>query len=143
MEHEPLMQGNYYHIFNRGNNSSNLFSKPEEYEHFLHLYDKYILPITDTYAWALMRNHFHLLVYIKKDVVYKYSVETLEKLAQNNKIWYEENKWKTIGLSELSLNSFDTDRSVDAVRSGGECDFDLSAYVVPDNVKMKEDDELN
>jgi len=70
-------------------------------------------------------NHFHLLVYIKKDVVYKYSVETLEKLAQNNKIWYEGNKWKTISLSELSLNSFDADgefdadRSRDAVRSGG------------------------
>jgi hypothetical protein len=65
------------------------------------------------------------LVYIKKDLVYKYSVETLEKLAQNNKIWYEENKWKTISLSELSLNSFDADgefdadRSRDAVRSGG------------------------
>ena len=120
MEYEPLVQGNYYHIFNRGNNSSNLFSKPEEYEHFLHLYDKYILPIADTFAWALMRNHFHLLVYIKKDVVYKYSVETLNRISPD-KIWYEEHKWETVDADLSSSarpdnvdveNKFNADRSV-------------------------------
>lgn len=147
MEHEPLIEGNYYHIFNRGNNRCNLFEQPAEYEHFLWLYDKYISPVADTFAWALLRNHFHLLVYIKKDVVYKYSLETLGKLAQNRKNWYQENKWETIGLSELSVNLFDTDRacpdssgSKDAVRSAevavDDFDFDLSACNAPDNVKM-------
>jgi REP element-mobilizing transposase RayT len=120
MEHETLIQGNYYHIFNRGNNSSNLFSKPEEYKHFLYLYDKYILPIADTFAWALMRNHFHLLVYIKKDVVYKYSVETLNRISPN-KIWYEEHKWETTDLSASAgpdnvTKPINADRSRDAVR---------------------------
>jgi len=114
------MQGNYYHIFNRGNNSSNLFSKPEEYEHFLHLYDKYILPIADTFAWALMRNHFHLLVHIKSNVVYKYSVETLNRISPN-KIWYEEHKWETTDLSTSAgpdnvTKPINADRSRDAVR---------------------------
>ena len=150
MEHEPLVQGNYYHIFNRGNNRCNLFEQTTEYEHFLWLYDKYISPVADTLAWVLMRNHFHLLVYIKKDVVYKYSIETLNRISPD-KIWYEDHKWETVGLLEL----FDADRSEDAVRSGG--NFDLSACVAParlrhsrqtgivglaggpDNVKMKED----
>jgi putative transposase len=108
MEHEHLIQGNYYHIFNRGNNSCNLFEQPAEYEHFLWLYDKYISPVADTFAWALMRNHFHLLVYIKTDVVYKYSIETLNRISPD-KIWYEEHKWETI-------------------------DADLSASAGPDNV---------
>ena len=32
---------------------------------FVNLYDKYISPVAKTYAWVLMRNHFHLLVKIK------------------------------------------------------------------------------
>ncbi len=62
---EPLEYGHFYHIYNRGINGSNLFRKNENYEYFLHLYDKYISPVADTFAWVLMRNHFHLLVKIK------------------------------------------------------------------------------
>lgn len=129
MEHEPLVQGNYYHIFNRGNNRCNLFEQPAEYEHFLWLYDKYITPVADTLAWALMRNHFHLLVYIKKDVVYKYTIETLNRISPD-KIRYEEHKWETIDADlsaslrpdkvrlKMMNNSgdFNADRSKDAVR---------------------------
>lgn len=97
MEHEPLLQGNYYHIYNRGNNRSNLFSKPEEYEHFLHLYDKYILPVADTFAWALMGNHFHLLVHIKSNFVYKYSLPELENMKLSSYAT-EERKWETMEL---------------------------------------------
>ncbi|GAB1451521.1 hypothetical protein MASR2M47_15770 [Draconibacterium sp.] len=97
MEHEPLLQGNYYHIFNRGNNRCNLFSKPEEYEHFLHLYDKYILPIADTFAWALMGNHFHFLVRIKANVVYKYSLRELETMKLSAYA-VELRKWETMDL---------------------------------------------
>jgi REP element-mobilizing transposase RayT len=146
MEHEPLVQGNYYHIFNRGNNRCNLFEQPAEYEHFLWLYDKYISPVADTLAWVLMRNHFHLLVYIKTDVVYKYSIETLNRISPD-KIWYEEHKWETTDLSASAgpdnvTKSINADRSRDAVRSGGSVvgfDFDLSACAAPDNVKILKD----
>ena len=60
-----LEYGNFYHIYNRGINGSNLFRENGNYEYFLHLYDKYISPVAETYAWVLMRNHFHLLVRIK------------------------------------------------------------------------------
>ena len=62
----PLEHGGYYHIYNRGINGTNLFYGSNNYYHFLNLYDKYIEPVADTFAWCLMRNHFHLLVRIKE-----------------------------------------------------------------------------
>jgi len=64
---EPLSAGNYYHIYNRGIDSCNLFKEADNYEHFLGLYDKYISPVAETYAWVLMPNHFHLLVRVKEE----------------------------------------------------------------------------
>ncbi len=64
----PLEKGNYYHIYNRGNNGIDVFFDSESYYHFLRLYDKYISPIAETFAWCLLKNHFHVLVYIKNDV---------------------------------------------------------------------------
>ncbi len=65
MKITPIEEGNYYHIYNRGNNGINLFYEKENYLHFLRLYEKYIDPVTETIAWVLLKNHFHLLVYIK------------------------------------------------------------------------------
>jgi putative transposase len=61
----PLEHGKYYHIYNRGNNRENLFVEERNYRYFLQLYAKYIEPVADTFAYCLMRNHFHLLVRIK------------------------------------------------------------------------------
>jgi putative transposase len=63
----PLEKGYYYHIYNRGNNSIDVFFDTESYYHFLRLYNQYISPIADTYAWCLLKNHFHILVYIRMD----------------------------------------------------------------------------
>ena len=57
----------YYHIYNRGINGETLFREPENYEHFLRLYEKYIDPVAETFAWCLLKNHFHLLVRIKEE----------------------------------------------------------------------------
>ena len=69
----PLEKGNYYHIYNRGNNGIDVFFDSESYYHFLRLLDRYISPIAETYAWCLLKNHFHLLVYIKLDNEIDYS----------------------------------------------------------------------
>ncbi len=67
-----LQYGNYYHIYNRGTNGTNLFLQNANYEHFLRLYTTHIEPIAETYAWVLMKNHFHVLVKIKEEAEIEY-----------------------------------------------------------------------
>ncbi|WP_445731533.1 transposase [Mariniflexile sp.] len=79
---DSLDFGHYYYIYNRGNNSCYVFFETESYNYFLRLYAKYINPIADTYAWCLLKNHFHLMLRIKdkheiKEAELTYS--TLEK----------------------------------------------------------------
>ena len=62
---EPMQYGQYYHIYNRGNNGEVLFREQRNYPYFLNLYARYIEPVAETYAYCLMSNHFHLLVRIE------------------------------------------------------------------------------
>ena len=62
----PLEPGHYYHIYNRGNNRENIFFEERNYRYFMQLYQKYILSVCDTFAYCLMRNHFHILVRAKE-----------------------------------------------------------------------------
>jgi putative transposase len=61
---EKMYPGKYYHVYNRGINGDNIFREHSNYQHFSRLYEKYIDPIADTYAWCLMPNHFHFLIRI-------------------------------------------------------------------------------
>ena len=85
MKHPPPLEyDRYYHIYNRGNNGENMFIEPSNYEHFLRLYSEHITPVAETFAWVLMKNHFHFLVRVlspdeivfmqpkeeKKDIIY-------------------------------------------------------------------------
>jgi REP element-mobilizing transposase RayT len=67
----PLQPGMYYHIYNRGNNREDLFIEKRNYPYFLTLYSKHIEPIAETYAYCLLRNHFHLLVRVKTEEEYR------------------------------------------------------------------------
>ena len=72
---QTIEYGQYYHIYNRGNNRNDIFFETDNYNHFLRLYDKYIDPIAETYAWCLLKNHFHFLVRIKdKEEVAKITI---------------------------------------------------------------------
>ena len=83
----PLVPGTYYHNYNRGNNYENLFIEKRNYPYFLSLYDKHIGPIADTYAYCLLRNHFHLSVRIKTEEEYQTSqvFETCEVSSKMKK----------------------------------------------------------
>jgi putative transposase len=63
----PLTYGRYYHIYNHGVGGRDLFKDKDNYFYFLKLYEKHLGPIVDTYAWVLMKNHFHFLVRIKDE----------------------------------------------------------------------------
>src|SRR5690348_8809262 len=67
MYKEPLQPGNFYHIYNRGNNKENIFKESANYIYFLQLWKKYIFPVADTYCYALLPNHFHFLLSTKQD----------------------------------------------------------------------------
>ena len=60
-----LQWGQTYHIYNRGINRENLFPEERNYRYFLQLYTRHVSPVADTYAYCLLRNHFHLLVHLK------------------------------------------------------------------------------
>ena len=80
MQHfEELTYRKFYHIYNRGINGCDLFKVKENYEYFLNLYDKHISAVADTFAWVLMKNHFHLLVRIK-DEEYLKNLEGFQNL---------------------------------------------------------------
>jgi REP element-mobilizing transposase RayT len=61
----PLQTGCFYHIYNRGNHSD-IFFEDKNYHYFLKLYGDYIYPIAETYAYCLLKNHFHFLIRIRE-----------------------------------------------------------------------------
>jgi putative transposase len=65
----PLEPGQYYHIYDRGNNRGNISREERNYAYFMRLWAKHIDPVADTFAYCLMRNHFHFLVQIKTELV--------------------------------------------------------------------------
>ena len=74
-----LQMGVYYHIFNRGINGENIFREKRNYYFFMQRYAKYIEPVAYTYAYCLLKNHFHFLVRIKTEEEQR---ETWEKTRQ-------------------------------------------------------------
>jgi putative transposase len=63
----PLQYGSFYHIYNRGNNSEDLFTNEADYHRFLIKYQEYLPPVAETYAFVLMKNRFHFLVRIREE----------------------------------------------------------------------------
>ena len=60
--------GEYYHLYNRGNNYQPVFFERENYLYFLRQLREYLLPaLIDIVAYCLMPNHYHFLVYLKTD----------------------------------------------------------------------------
>lgn len=62
----PLTHGTFFHIYNRGNNGENIFIQERNYYYFTELWWKHISPIAETWAYCLLRNHFHAVVWIKE-----------------------------------------------------------------------------
>lgn len=56
----PLLYDTYYHIYNRGVNGENIFVEERNYDLFMKLYEKHISPVADTFAYCMLRNHFHV-----------------------------------------------------------------------------------
>ena len=80
----PLLYDTYYHIYNRGVNGENIFVEERNYDLFLKLYERHITPVADTFAYCMLRNHFHVDLKVKsEEEIIKYK-ETLRVSSVNN-----------------------------------------------------------
>lgn len=82
--HPHLYEGNFYHIYNRGNNREEIFFKRKNFSYFLSKYDKYLANFVDTYAYCLIPNHFHLLIKVKSEAEIIPNVKKRWKLNTDN-----------------------------------------------------------
>lgn len=57
-----LTADTFFHIYNRGINGETIFKDAAGYIFFLKKYPKYVYPVARTYAYCLLKNHFHLLI---------------------------------------------------------------------------------
>lgn len=76
----PLLYDSYYHIYNRGVNRENIFIEERNYDLFLKLLEKHLLPVVDLVAYCMLRNHFHVLVRVKSEE----AIKTLRVCSINN-----------------------------------------------------------
>ncbi|HMK03322.1 MAG TPA: hypothetical protein VK489_03985 [Ferruginibacter sp.] len=84
---QPLVEGHYFHIYNRGVNGEDLFKEQRNYYYFLQQYATYCSDVFETFAYALLRNHFHLLVFTKENVeAPKYKGEGMIKLNASRQL---------------------------------------------------------
>jgi putative transposase len=58
-----LLADEIYHVYNQGNNKERIFFQERNYNYFLSLTEKFILPYCDILAYCLMPNHFHFLIH--------------------------------------------------------------------------------
>ena len=67
-EYPPLTPGTFFHIYNRGNNSDTIFIQERNYAYFMELWWKHTYPVFETWAYGLLRNHFHVAGYVKDEI---------------------------------------------------------------------------
>ena len=65
MEIEPLEPDCFYHVYNRGINRQPFLTEESHFIKFMSLCKKYLPRIADVYAYCLLPNHFHFLLYIR------------------------------------------------------------------------------
>ncbi len=75
----PIQTDTYYHIYNRGINGENLFLTSDNHFYFLKKYSHYISTVAETYAYCLLKNHFHLLVKTKSESEIVKAIQHKEK----------------------------------------------------------------
>ena len=92
IRNQPLLPGSYFHIYNRGLNSREVFFEQENYRYFLQQYEKYVSPFVHTYGYCLLNNHFHFLVQVREE-------DVLQKLVGNEGkrplYWYVSNAFSS------------------------------------------------
>jgi len=79
-----LQEDQFYHFYNQGNNSVQLFYSRDNYLYFLRHFRKFVAPYCDVLCFCLMPNHFHFLLNTNASSVKKIKVGSLEVPALKN-----------------------------------------------------------
>ncbi|MCP4702319.1 MAG: hypothetical protein GY862_36485, partial [Gammaproteobacteria bacterium] len=66
--HAPLIEGGFYHLFNRANSQTDkLFYQERNYRYFLKKWAEYLHSALEVWSYCLIPNHYHFLVRVKAD----------------------------------------------------------------------------
>ena len=96
----PLLYNTYYHIYNRGVNGENIFVEERNYDLFLRLYEKHLSPVTDLFAYCMLRNHFHVSMRVRSEEEILETKKTLRVSTVNN---HETKRSSTVNREEGQL----------------------------------------
>ena len=107
----PLLYNTYYHIYNRGVNGENIFVEERNYDLFLRLYEKHLSPVTDLFAYCMLRNHFHVSMRVRSE----------EEILETKRI-----------LRVSTVNNHETKRSSTVNREEGQLRKPLGSQYVSD-----------
>lgn len=79
--HQNLESNNEYHLFSRAIGDEKLFRTTENYKYFLQKLKHHTDSVCKLYAYALLPNHFHLVVKIEDE---KTLLHILKKRKKRN-----------------------------------------------------------
>jgi len=79
--HQALLPGETYHLFSRAIGEERLFLSEEHYHFFLRKIKQHTAAVCDVYCYALLPNHFHLLVGIKENEAIAQHFKEVKKRA--------------------------------------------------------------
>jgi REP element-mobilizing transposase RayT len=77
--HDTFYHGDFYHIFNRGNNQEVIFKSERNYSFFLERWQKYLAEFLDVYSYCLIPTHFHFFSRVKEQERIAERITKLEK----------------------------------------------------------------
>ena len=81
--YQPLLPGEKYHLFSRAVGSEKLFLSHENYLFFLKKLKQHTASVCNVYCYALLPNHFHLLVKINEETAIKNHFLAVKNRAYN------------------------------------------------------------
>jgi putative transposase len=126
MKHQriPFAADKIYHLYNHGNGDDLIFRSESNYRFFLQKYAQYLNPVSDTFAYCLMPNHFHFLIRIK-------SHEALESF-----FFRPDGAWKDSDLSKLVSQQYS--HFLNSYAKSFNKMYERKGSLFLDNIKRKE-----
>lgn len=93
----PLDYGKYYHIYSRGIDRCDIFFEERNYHFFMQRYAFYVEPVADTYAYCLLRNHFHGLIRTRTEEEQEAWYDQALQVSQARRAWERKSPSQQIG----------------------------------------------